>query len=72
MTTRDGKDMSVYVQEYAMSLLPISTKTFLIPNSIELGVTLCVIASIVLGLVMNPIINTVQQTVLSSNILYTS
>jgi NADH:ubiquinone oxidoreductase subunit 2 (subunit N) len=72
MTTRDGKDMSMYVQEYAISSLSLSKKKFLMPNFIEFGVTLCVIASIVLGFVMNPIINTVQQTVLSSNILYIS
>lgn len=72
MTTRDGKDMSVYVQEYTVSSLQSSTEAFLMPSAIEFGVTVCVIASIVLGLVMNPIINTVQQTVLSSNTLFIS
>jgi NAD(P)H-quinone oxidoreductase subunit 2 len=72
MITRDGKDMSVYVQEYAVSSLESSIKTFAIPSAIEVGVVLCVIASILLGLVMNPIINTIQQTVLSSNTLFIS
>nr|YP_009258405.1 subunit 2 of NADH-plastoquinone oxidoreductase [Spirogyra maxima]ANI25268.1 subunit 2 of NADH-plastoquinone oxidoreductase [Spirogyra maxima] len=71
MTTRDGKDMSVYVQEYIVSSgsLDPSSEGILIPSSIELGLTLCVIASIVLGFFMNPIINIIQQSILSSNTL---
>lgn len=71
MITRDGKDISTYVQEYTtVSFLQPSEEGLLIPSSIEFGVTLCVIASLVFGLVMNPIINMIQQTVLSSNVLF--
>jgi len=71
MTTRDGKDMSVYVQEYTISSQP-SSEGLLIPSAIEFALALCVIASIILGLVMNPIINIIQQIILSSNALFIS
>jgi len=71
MTTKDGKDMSLYVQEYTLTSSSIqpSSEGLLVPSSLEFGMTLCVIASLLLGLVMNPLINTIQQTVLSSNTL---
>jgi proton-translocating NADH-quinone oxidoreductase chain N len=69
MITRDCKDMSVYVQEYNVtsSSFQPSFEGLLIPSAIEFGVIFCVIASILLGLVMNPIITTIQQIVLLSN-----
>jgi NAD(P)H-quinone oxidoreductase subunit 2 len=71
MITKDGKDMSLYVQEYALSssFIPLSGQTLSISSSLEIGIVFCVIVSILLGLVMNPIINTIQQTILSSNIV---
>ncbi len=68
MTTRDGKDMSIYVQKYAASVSSLSTsENFLMPSSIEFGLTLCVIASILIGLVMNPIINILEQSIILTN-----
>lgn len=73
MITRDGKDISAYVQEYnTVSSLQPSSETLVIPSSIELGLTICVIASIALGFFMNPIINIIQETVLSSSALFIS
>jgi len=71
MVTRDGKDISAYVQEYnTVSSLQPSSESLVIPSSIELGITICVIASIALGFFMNPIINIIQETVLSSSALF--
>lgn len=73
MVTRDGKDISAYVQEYnSVSSLQPSSETLVIPSSIEFGLTICVIASIALGFFMNPIINIIQETVLSSTALFIS
>jgi NADH:ubiquinone oxidoreductase subunit 2 (subunit N) len=65
MITRDGKDMSIYVQKYAPSVS--SSENLLMPSSIEFGLTLCVIASILIGLVMNPIINILEQSIILTN-----
>lgn len=70
MVTRDGKDISAYVQEYnTVSSLQPSSETLVIPSSIEFGITICVIVSIALGFFMNPVINIIQETVLSSSAL---
>lgn len=70
MITRDGKDISAYVQEYnTVSSLQPSSETLVIPSSIEFGITICVIVSIALGFFMNPVINIIQETVLSSSAL---
>jgi len=72
LTTRDGKDISIYVQEYIFSPLSNSTQILLIPTNLEFAVIICVIASIFLGLAMNPIINIAQESLVSSTILSVS
>lgn len=73
MVTKDGKDISAYVEKYnTISSLQSSSETLVIPSSIEFGLTICVIASITLGFFMNPIINRIQETILSSSALFIS
>lgn len=67
MLTKDGKDMSTYVKEYKMTYLQRPESSFIKPSSLELGLILCVVPSITLGLFMNPIVNIVQQTISESN-----
>nr|YP_009033735.1 subunit 2 of NADH-plastoquinone oxidoreductase [Roya anglica]YP_009256897.1 subunit 2 of NADH-plastoquinone oxidoreductase [Roya obtusa]AHZ11118.1 subunit 2 of NADH-plastoquinone oxidoreductase [Roya anglica]ANI25926.1 subunit 2 of NADH-plastoquinone oxidoreductase [Roya obtusa] len=64
MMTKEAKEMSIYVRDYTAPSF-----SFIPNSSIELGVTLCVLASTVLGIIINPIIVTAQQSVLISNFL---
>ena len=58
--TKEAKEMSPYLREYKAS--PFS----LIPNNnIEFGITLCVFFSTTLGFVLNPIINTTNQILIT-------
>ena len=58
--TKEAKEMSPYLREYKVS--PFS----LIPNNnIEFGITLCVFVSTTLGFVLNPIINTTNQILIT-------
>jgi len=64
MMTKEVKEMSTYVREYvnpSMSLLSSS--------SIEMGLTLCVIASSILGLFLNPIIDITRQSIALNNLI---
>jgi NAD(P)H-quinone oxidoreductase subunit 2 len=62
MMTRERKEMSPYVQEYITPSMSLFSS-----SSIEIGVTLCVIASSILGFFMNPIIDVAQQSLLFTN-----
>lgn len=71
MFTKQGKDISIYVQEYVLPSFSfqLTGQGLLIPTSLEIGIVFCVIVSLFLGLFMNPIIDLVKQTILSSNIV---
>ena len=71
MFTKQGKDMSLYVQEYVLPSFSfqLTEQGVLIPTSLEIGIIFCVVVSLLLGLFMNPIIDLVKQTILSSNIV---
>ena len=58
MMTKEAKEMSSYVRDYIVPSTPFMSR-----NSIEMSVTLCVLASTILGFVINPIIGIAQQTV---------
>nr|UPO65744.1 NADH dehydrogenase subunit 2 [Euastrum ansatum] len=62
MMTKEIKEMSTYVREYVTPSISIFSS-----SSIELGVTLCVIASSFLGFFMNPIIDVTRQSILVNN-----
>nr|UPO65345.1 NADH dehydrogenase subunit 2 [Micrasterias americana] len=64
MMTKEVKEMSAYVREYVTPSMSIFSS-----SSIELGVTLCVIASSILGFFMNPIIDVTKQSMLLNNFL---
>lgn len=64
MMTKEVKEMSTYVREYVTPSMSIFSS-----SSIELGVTLCVIASSILGFFMNPIIDVTRQSLLLNNFL---
>lgn len=64
MMTKEVKEMSTYVREYATPSMSIFSS-----SSIEFGVTLCVIASSILGFLMNPIIDVTKQSILLNNLL---
>jgi NAD(P)H-quinone oxidoreductase subunit 2 len=59
MMTKEIKEMSIYVREYVTP--PVSLFS---SSSIEVGLTLCVIASSILGLFVSPIIDTTRQSIL--------
>nr|YP_009258474.1 subunit 2 of NADH-plastoquinone oxidoreductase [Netrium digitus]ANI25478.1 subunit 2 of NADH-plastoquinone oxidoreductase [Netrium digitus] len=64
MITKEAKEMSSYVSSY------ISPPMFVLPiSSIEIGIACCVVASTIIGLFMNPIINVAQQTILVSSMM---
>nr|UPO65568.1 NADH dehydrogenase subunit 2 [Staurodesmus triangularis] len=62
MMTKEIKEMSTYVREYVTPSVSIFSS-----SSIEVGVTLCVIASSILGFFMNPIIDVTKQSILVNN-----
>nr|UPO65447.1 NADH dehydrogenase subunit 2 [Cosmarium impressulum] len=62
MMTKEIKEMSSYVREYVTPSMSIFSS-----SSIEVGVTLCVIASSILGFFMNPIIDVTKQSILINN-----
>lgn len=62
MMTKEIKEMSSYVREYVTPSMSIFSS-----SSIEVGVTLCVIASSILGFFMNPIIDVTKQSILVNN-----
>jgi NAD(P)H-quinone oxidoreductase subunit 2 len=63
--TKEAKEMSIYVRDYI-----VPSTSFVSGSSIEMGVTLCVLASTILGFVINPIIGVAQQSIsLSSSII---
>jgi NAD(P)H-quinone oxidoreductase subunit 2 len=62
MMTKESKEMSTYVREYV-----VPNTSFISRSSIEMGVTLCVLASTILGFIINPIIGIAQQTVAISS-----
>ena len=64
MMTKEVKEMSTYVREYVTPSMSIFSS-----SSIELGLTLCVIASSILGFFMNPIIDVTRQSMLSNTFL---
>jgi len=71
MLTKQGKEMSLYVQQYVSPPFSFQfvDQGVLIPTSLEIGIICCVIISLLLGLFMNPIIDLITQTILSSNIV---
>jgi NAD(P)H-quinone oxidoreductase subunit 2 len=64
MMTKEVKEMSSYVREYVTPSMSIFSS-----SSIEVGVTLCVIASSILGFFMNPIIDVTKQSMLLNNFM---
>nr|UPO65617.1 NADH dehydrogenase subunit 2 [Staurastrum margaritaceum]UPO65672.1 NADH dehydrogenase subunit 2 [Staurastrum margaritaceum] len=64
MMTKEVKEMSTYVREYVTPSMSIFSS-----SSIELGVTLCVLASSILGFFMNPLIDVTKQSMLVNNFL---
>lgn len=62
MMTKEAKEMSSYVRDYVVPSTPFMSR-----SSIEMGVALCVVASTILGFVINPIIGLTQQTVAMSS-----
>nr|YP_010386081.1 NADH dehydrogenase subunit 2 [Cosmarium blyttii]UPO65151.1 NADH dehydrogenase subunit 2 [Cosmarium blyttii] len=64
MMTKEVKEMSTYVREYVTPSMSIFSS-----SSIELGVTLCVIASSILGFFMNPIIDVTKESLVLNNLL---
>ena len=65
MMTKEVKEMSAYVREYVTP----SMSSWRTSSSIEVGVTLCVIASSILGFFMNPIIDVTRQSMLLNNLI---
>jgi NAD(P)H-quinone oxidoreductase subunit 2 len=61
MMTKEPTEMSTYVREYVAPNRSLLSRT-----SLEMGVTFCVLASTVLGLIINPIIGIAQQTIAGS------
>jgi NAD(P)H-quinone oxidoreductase subunit 2 len=57
MMTKEAKEMSTYVRDYIVPSTSLMSR-----SSIEMGVTLCVLASTILGFVINPIIGVAQQS----------
>jgi NAD(P)H-quinone oxidoreductase subunit 2 len=62
MMTKEAKEMSSYVRDYVVPSTPFMSR-----SSIEMGVALCVVASTILGFIINPIIGLTQQTVAMSS-----
>nr|QWW92520.1 NADH-plastoquinone oxidoreductase subunit 2 [Amphidium sp. 49156] len=56
LITTENKKVTSYIQTYKVSSVFISSK-----NSIEVSIIICVIASMFLGIFMNPIINLLQN-----------
>lgn len=56
LITTENKKITSYIQTYKVSSI------FLSRNSIEISIIICVIASIFLGIFMNPIINLLQSS----------
>lgn len=63
MMTKEVKEMSTYVREYTTPSMSIFSS-----SSIELGLTLCVLASSFLGFFMNPIIDVTKQSMPLNNL----
>jgi NAD(P)H-quinone oxidoreductase subunit 2 len=63
MMTKEAKEMSSYVREYVAPSTNLLSR-----SSIEMGVTLCVLASSILGFVINPIIGIAQQTIATASL----
>jgi NAD(P)H-quinone oxidoreductase subunit 2 len=64
MMTKEAKEMSSYVRDYVNPSVPILSR-----SSIEMGVAVCVLASTILGFIINPIIGVTQQTVAMSSFI---
>lgn len=62
MITKEAKEMSSYVRDYVVPSTPVISR-----SSIEMGVAVCVLASTILGFIINPIIGITQQTVSMSS-----
>jgi NAD(P)H-quinone oxidoreductase subunit 2 len=62
MMTKEAKEMSSYVRDYIVPSTSLMSR-----SSIEMGVALCVVASTILGFVINPIIEVTQQAVAVSS-----
>lgn len=61
MTIKEGKEMSFYTQTY------ITPSNSSIPkSSLEITMLICVIASTIMGISINPIINIAKQTIIST------
>lgn len=56
--TKEAKEMSSYVRDYIAPSTPLISR-----SPIEMGLALCVLASTILGFIINPIIEVTQQTV---------
>nr|YP_010613859.1 NADH-plastoquinone oxidoreductase subunit 2 [Andreaea regularis]WAS08604.1 NADH-plastoquinone oxidoreductase subunit 2 [Andreaea regularis] len=57
LITKENKEITPYIQTYVSSSFFLLSK-----NSIEISIIICVIASTFLGILMNPIINIIQNT----------
>lgn len=64
MLTKEPKEMSIYVQDYILPTVSLTSR-----SAIEVGVALCVFVSLSLGIIMNPIINVTQEAVLISSLI---
>lgn len=62
LITTDNKKITSYIQIYK-----VSSSFFLSKNSIEISIIICVIASMFLGIFMNPIINLFQKFLYLNN-----
>lgn len=66
MITKEAKEMSSYVQDYT-----VPSTSLLFRSPIEMGVTVCVLASTILGFIINPIISITEQTVSLTSFIIT-
>jgi NAD(P)H-quinone oxidoreductase subunit 2 len=64
MLTKQAKELSPYVREYAAPAM-----FGFLPSPLTLSMTLCVCGSVFLGLGINPIIVAIQQTAITSPLL---
>jgi NAD(P)H-quinone oxidoreductase subunit 2 len=62
--TKEKKEMSIYVREYLNPSISLVSA-----SPIEISVAFCVIASSLLGFLMNPIIDTAQKSLVFSNLI---
>ena len=61
MLTKEAKEMSAYVRNYSIaSIVPIPT------NGIEIGISVCVLASTIVGFIIDHIVTNINSTLFTN------